>query len=655
MTIASELTTLNTTKTNIKAAIEAKGVTVGTVPFADYPSKIALISGGGATPPTPEAWVRNPSWPQLSCVSGDNKATGLYAVWPNGSNFAAITAGTVSVGYTVNWGDGTTTNYANGNAAQYIFDYSNANLSGTDAPVTFTASTSTVNRTAHGYTNGMTVQFYNIVTTTGISEAQVYYVINATTDTFQISATSGGTAITLTGDGSATLLPYKIATVTITPQSGVNITSLDLSIKHTQTNVQNAVSSGWLEFKVALANLTSLTIGSTTTTGKFYHRYLQNVELIQIGTITSFANLFGNCVALESCSFPTNTTSVTNTSNMFANCYNIQSIPLFNTSGVTSMSSMFSGCYSLISIPLFNTSAVTNMSNMFLGCYSLFEIPELNTSNVTIMNSMFNNCTTLLEIPLLDTSKVTNMSQMFSSCRSLKTIPLLNTANVTDMGNMFTSCAALETIPLINTIKVTNMSQMFNDCFSLRNVPLLNTVAVTNMSSMFFGCYNLKSVPLFNTANVTSSTGDMFRNCFSLVSVPLFDLSKTTSISGMFRGCTSLVSIPDFNTPLVTSFISAFQDCVNLREIPDLYMNAPTISNSYSSMFNGCLSLSRIRAKQFRWTFSVANCNLGATELNEIYTNLPTITGQTITVTGNWGTATDDPTIATAKGWTVTG
>jgi hypothetical protein len=51
-----------------------------------------------------------------------------------------------------------------------------------------------------------------------------------------------------------------------------------------------------------------------------------------------------------------------------------------------------------------------------------------------------------------------------------------------------------------------------------------------------------------------------------------------------------------------------------------------------------------------------SNCNLSATALNNIYTALPTITPpQTITVTGNWGTALDDPTIATAKGWTVTG
>jgi hypothetical protein len=48
-------------------------------------------------------------------------------------------------------------------------------------------------------------------------------------------------------------------------------------------------------------------------------------------------------------------------------------------------------------------------------------------------------------------------------------------------------------------------------------------------------------------------------------------------------------------------------------------------------------------------------CKLGATELNEIYTNLPVVVGQTITVSNNVGTTGDDPTIATAKGWTVTG
>jgi hypothetical protein len=72
-------------------------------------------------------------------------------------------------------------------------------------------------------------------------------------------------------------------------------------------------------------------------------------------------------------------------------------------------------------------------------------------------------------------------------------------------------------------------------------------------------------------------------------------------------------------------------------------------------MFVTCNSLARIRAEDFRFTFSVAGCKLSAAALNEIYTNLPVVTSQTITVTDNYGTTGDNPAIATAKGWTVTG
>jgi hypothetical protein len=62
-----------------------------------------------------------------------------------------------------------------------------------------------------------------------------------------------------------------------------------------------------------------------------------------------------------------------------------------------------------------------------------------------------------------------------------------------------------------------------------------------------------------------------------------------------------------------------------------------------------------MKATGIAQNISVANCKLSATKLNEIYSNLKTVTGKTITVTGNYGTASDDPSIAIAKGWTVTG
>jgi hypothetical protein len=98
-----------------------------------------------------------------------------------------------------------------------------------------------------------------------------------------------------------------------------------------------------------------------------------------------------------------------------------------------------------------------------------------------------------------------------------------------------------------------------------------------------------------------------------------------------------------------------FGSCVSLTSVPALVTTAVINSSNLGNIFASCFSLSRIEAKDFRFTFSVANCNLSSTALDEIYTNLPTVSGQTITVSGNYGTDGDDPTIATAKGWTVTG
>ena len=51
-------------------------------------------------------------------------------------------------------------------------------------------------------------------------------------------------------------------------------------------------------------------------------------------------------------------------------------------------------------------------------------------------------------------------------------------------------------------------------------------------------------------------------------------------------------------------------------------------------------------------TFTVASAIAAGSSTG---TGTVTPAALTVTVTGNWGTATDNPTIATAKGWTVTG
>jgi surface protein len=538
-------------------------------------------------------WVRNPSWLALTAVgSSEEKFAGIVAVFPQGSYLALSAAGN----YTVDWGDGASENVNTGVTANKLYDFNDADLANTNGPVTLTDAGDLVERTAHGYSNGMEVRFYNIVSTTGLTTAQVYYVINATANDFQVAATVGGSAIALSTNGSATLLPYKQAIVTVTPNGGT-LTSININVKNTTTGL-GAYETGWLDIEVGSPNFTSITLGGTNVRFAMCER----AALRHIGSVTSFASLFSGFRALREVLITVSTSAVTNMSNMFLNCVNLQTLPLLNTAAVTNMSSMFEACRNLTTFPLFTTSAVTNMSSMFANCNSLTTIPLLNTAAVTNMSNMFINAGALITIPVLITSAVTNMSGMFANCNSLTTVPLFNTA------------------------AVTNMSNMFINCFSIANVPLFNTAAVTDMSSMFFNCPSLITLPLFNTAAVTNMA-DMLRSCNSLAAIPLLNTAAVTNMQNLFRDCFSLPSVPAFNVSAVSS------------------------SGNFANIFNVCNSLSRIEAKDFRFTFSVGGCRLGKTELEEIFTNLPTVTSsQTITISNNVGIGTS----VTARSTTTT-
>ncbi len=95
----------------------------------------------------------------------------------------------------------------------------------------------------------------------------------------------------------------------------------------------------------------------------------------------------------------------------------------------------------------------------------------------------------------------------------------------------------------------------------------------------------------------------------------------------------------------------------NLVDVPAFNLSGVTSAGNASNMFVNCPSLKRIPISGMRFSFTVASGQLSAVALNEIFTGLPIVTGQTITVTGNYGisqTGVYNAGIATAKGWTVT-
>jgi len=561
-------------------------------------------------------WTRPSAWLAMpSVVSTDQKFVGLHAVYEDG-NFVALSA---SGNYTVDWGDGTSpVNASAGVTSEYNIPY--ANVAGsTDVgiasavAVTFTDSGDTVNRTAHGFQNGQKIAFSAITSTTGISTYTTYYVVNTTADTFQVASSIGGSALALAtdGSGSAYVPMYRQVLVKVTMQSGQTFTALNLHLKHS-TSLLQQYDSGFLDISLAGSSLTDLRIGVQTpgsSSQVITFRKLERVNVVQ-SDLRQAEYLFYLCSALQQ----------------------IDAL-VFSSSSAGSASVTFSDTGDTVNWtahPLRNGDSV--MFSLISGttgisAYTRYFVVSASTDTFQVSTAYGGSSVALTTDGSGTVLYGTNFGAMFASCSALRSVPLLNTEAGTNFGTMFSSCRSLQSVPLLNTEAGTNFSSMFASCFSLQSVPLLNTAAGTDFSSMFSSCSALQSVPLLNTAAGTDFSS-MFSSCSALQSVPLLNTEAGTNFSSMFASCFSLQSVPLLNTAAGTNF---------------------------GSMFTSCRSLQSGRLAGTATTISYASCKLSAAALNDIYAGLATVTSKTITVSNNYGTASDNPSIATAKGWTVTG
>ena len=637
--------------------------------------------------PTP--WVRPSDWVTFTTpTSSEQKVIGNVAVYDQDSNYIAL-ACTVTDGtnYTVDWGDGTSASFASGVTAEKNYTYSSISAS-TLSTRGYRQAVVTVTPTDSGATfSAVNLDRRNAAipsASTNISNPWLDIAVsapNATTIVFSVT-TAGASAAKIS----------LCEQITIVSQSITNATSLFQGIR----SLQSVIISN----NTTITNVFNMFNGCTS---------LQIAPFFDTASVTSMSNMFEGCRLLQRVPLY-NTASVTSMASMFNACPLLQTVPLFNTASVISMSSMFLNCISLTTVPLFNTASVTNMSNMFGGCTSIQTVPLFNTASVTSVSGMFSICTSLQNVPLFNLPSLTSMSGMFSNCSSLTTVPLFNTASVTNMSVMFTNCTSLQTVPLFNTGAVTNMSRMFDGCFSLQSVPLFNTASVTNMSSMFLSCLNLKFVPLFNTASVTNMSS-MFGSCTSLQTVPSFNTASVTSFSFAFSSCTALQTIPelilrsvatsgDNNFSIGNSGVNigqakltgnrwtqSFQNCrLGATQLNEMYTALavlnPNVTNVTSTGTVVTYTVDDIRAFVAGRSVTMTGIDPVAYNLTSVTVGTVTATGgttgtftvnnaavgvyvsggvatiqnnKTITVTGNPGTTGDDPTIATNKGWTVTG
>jgi surface protein len=448
-TIADKLTLLGNTKDAIKTAIEAQGVTVGFVPFADYPSKIALIEGGEPTPPAPEpeGWVRPADWLEMPAIEDtDVKFDGLVAV----EEFDELNWVTLQFNQpvTIDWGDGSAAeNVAANTVAVHQFKWADVDAS---------------TLTSRGYRQAL------------------------------VSVVPQSTAFTEIVFNSVGDFPSRKSWI-----------EQQIAMNNTGTIVSNGSSS------IILESFRWLGLNSQTTFLSFFstHRALKNVE-ISANNVTNMNSMFFNCINLKSILIK-NTENVTFVSGMFSNCSSLETVPLFNTSSVTDMFQMFFNCSSLKSVPLFNTANVTGMSNMFRGCSSLETVPLFNTSSVTTLDNMFNGCSSLKSVPLFNTANVTRFDNMFENCSNLESVPEFDFSSANNIIRMFLGCSSLESLPdlnLNNSVFI-NVFELFRNMRSVRKIKINSLNKSNNYTSLFTDNFLLREIDVGDVSGIINFGG----------------------------------------------------------------------------------------------------------------------------------------------------
>ena len=425
----------------------------------------------------PADWLTMPT-------PGVQEVIGLMAVYDDGGNYVALQC---QGNYTVDWGDGTITNYASNAVASYQHTFSSLSSS--------------------------------TLTSKGFRQA----LVRITPQSGQnLTLVSFGVAhATLAKSYSPGWLDFDIRTpnASVTWSGGVNtiryarlekIVIRELGVQ----NPQNLFTS--------MFNLRSVYIEPSEMTGR-----------------TLFNNMFQNCYSLvEVNKFDTSTGL--NFTSCFAACYSLKTVPDFNLSSSTNVTSMFDSCYSLTITPTLTLG--TSAASLFPNCTGLVEATAMSASNVTDTTSMFFNCQALKTVALFDTGKVTNFTTMFSTCRALTSIPLFNTALVTNFTSTFASCNALTEIPLLNTASASNMTGMFNGAQDLMYLPALNTSNVTTLNQTFNNCTNLRELPALNLPLCTVFSTWLGANT-TLSKSGIINATRGHSYSGMSLSQPNIVTI----------------------------------------------------------------------------------------------------------------
>lgn len=431
------------------------------------------------------------------------------------------------------------------------------------------------------------------------------------------------------------------------------------------------------QFAFQATNLTMCSFKQMNALSNMYRAFYQSgIKFVlfppSLPELTTLEQAFLSCNNLVAIEYPemdklTTMFQVHNTSVVLQSVKLPSSLPVLQNLGQA-----FNGCTKLNKI-IFPTIAplLSDMNTAFNNCdlYS-FTFPESMPALTNLASTFLGNANMVTVVMPISAPNINSMFNTFSSNFSLTECLLPSDAiNITTLQTTFYWCRKLKTVALPISLNIcTTAYRTFLDNESLISVAFPeNMNAVTNMSEVCKDCDSLESAILPKYANLLSNLSNAFHNSPKLGSLIMPDaLPAMTSMAGFcYASPTSAVpltvstcifgnnqidgtslfwgrqGLQSFNWPgFKATIFHVRAGITTLGIIPITSVEIDWANSSFSGSFSD-------------GQLMIQGGNLSATEINRIFTALPTLVGKKVNVANNIGSATCDKTIAEAKGWTV--
>lgn len=219
-----------------------------------------------------------------------------------------------------------------------------------------------------------------------------------------------------------------------------------------------------------------------------------------------------------------------------------------------------------------------------------------------------------------------SMLNFYSSGGVVKSIKIGNMPLLKNVYNMFNYLGYLTLLEMGNVATLKNFNPYYNGLkrFKIGNCP--------DMPDLIGGASGIESIEIGNTVNLCNITigNAKLLHTFTMGMCGIFQITCGQNVYQM---------LTEFDVPTARFAKLVFTGgSVGQRSLIN-YIDIDWTNSDYSGT-----------SPQIDLRFN----NLNVTELNRIFTALPSVSGKTISIIGNPGVSSCDTSIATIKGWSVT-